>query len=85
MTVTPSLSGKLQLHSRLKSYSIEQVVRSAVELGELSPGAEAQVQRLMLSREMTVRDRSLVRLLHDAIEEGCVQRVGRAEGCKREL
>ncbi|HEY9638948.1 MAG TPA: hypothetical protein V6C57_00610 [Coleofasciculaceae cyanobacterium] len=79
MTGTPSLSyGTFEFYTSPESYSIEQIARLAVEQGEFSPGAEARLQWLMLSRDLTERDRNLVCLLQDAIATGYVRPVGRA-------
>jgi hypothetical protein len=79
MTVMPNLSCRPQeLPSRTAFGSIEQIVRLAIELGEISPGAERQVQSLLLNQELAERDRHLVGLLQDAMATGYVQRIGRA-------
>ncbi|NJR66012.1 MAG: hypothetical protein HC772_12945 [Leptolyngbyaceae cyanobacterium CRU_2_3] len=74
MLVTPSSSC-----SHFQSDSIEHIVRLALELGELSPGAAMKVQRLMQAGAIAERDYRLIQLLRDAIQDGYVQQVGRLE------
>jgi len=54
---------------------VEPIVRMALEFGELTPGAEAQVRWLLLCGKLGSRDRALLCLLQDAIQDGCVRRV----------
>lgn len=57
------------------SVSIEQIIQTALDLGELSPGAEAQVQRQLLAGAIGERDRALIDLLQDALQSGYIRRV----------
>jgi hypothetical protein len=59
----------------LSSVSIEQIIQTALDLGELSPGAEAQVQRQLLAGTIGERDRALIDLLQDALQSGYIRRV----------
>lgn len=60
---------------RLDSDSLECCVRTALESGELSPGLELQVKHWETHCALSERDRTLLKILHGAIEEGCIRRV----------
>lgn len=69
MTVTSSDCAHLETNL------VEPIVRTALEFGELTPGAEAQVRWLLTCGKLGARDRSLLCLLQDAIQDGCVRRI----------
>lgn len=52
---------------------LEFCVRTALEFGELSPAAQARIAALVVSGNLSQRDRMLLSLLEDAIGDGCVQ------------
>ncbi|MBI4784409.1 MAG: hypothetical protein HY785_24275 [Oscillatoriophycideae cyanobacterium NC_groundwater_1537_Pr4_S-0.65um_50_18] len=54
--------------------TVESIVRMVLEGGELSPGTEAHLRWQMLCGNLSGRDRDLIYLLQDAIQDGCVQR-----------
>ena len=58
----------------LTTDSIEFFVRNALNSGILLPAAEAQLQRLVTQGSLSDRDRSLLAILKDAIQDGCIQR-----------
>ncbi len=58
----------------LATDSIEFFVRNALNCGVLVPAAEAQIQRLVQRGGLSERDRSLLAILRDAIQDGCIQR-----------
>ncbi|HEY9629995.1 MAG TPA: hypothetical protein V6C84_22105 [Coleofasciculaceae cyanobacterium] len=58
----------------LETNAIEPIVRMVLESGELSPGTEAHLRWLLLCGNLGGRDRDLICLLQDAIQDGCVQR-----------
>lgn len=55
--------------------NLEFLVRTAIAFGELSPGAEAEIKRLVIEGELTVQDCTMLSILKDAIADGCVHRV----------
>ena len=54
--------------------SLEACIRSALETGELLPGAESQLQKIQLHGRLTEKERCLLQLLQDAIQSGCIRR-----------
>jgi hypothetical protein len=54
---------------------LEACVRTALELGELSPGLENQIKHWATRRQLSEYDRQLLEILQDAIEDGCICRV----------
>lgn len=54
---------------------LEACVRTALELGELSPGLEAQIKHWAVRKPLSERDLKLLDLLQDALEDGCICRV----------
>lgn len=54
---------------------LETCVRTALELGELSPGLETQIKHWASRRQLSERDRKLLMILQDAVEDGCICRV----------
>jgi hypothetical protein len=55
--------------------NIEAYVRNALTFKELSPGAEAQINQLKASGNLSVRELTLLAILRDAIQDGCIRRV----------
>jgi hypothetical protein len=52
---------------------LEFCVRNALATGELSPATSAYIQQVRGTSNLTRRDRTLLAILQDAIQEGCVQ------------
>jgi hypothetical protein len=55
--------------------SIEFYIRYALAFGELSTQAEAEIHRLATQGEASPRECTLLAVLRDAIQDGCVRRV----------
>ncbi|WP_346291723.1 hypothetical protein [Sphaerothrix gracilis] len=55
--------------------SLELLIRNALSLGELSPGAEREIARLSWGRSLSDRETKLLALLEDAIASGTIQRL----------
>ncbi|MDJ0706794.1 MAG: hypothetical protein QNJ46_26275 [Leptolyngbyaceae cyanobacterium MO_188.B28] len=60
----------------LNAASIESIVRTALSLGELFPGAEAQIERNLQHDNLSATDYRMLAILKDAIADGCVRRIG---------
>lgn len=56
-------------------YSLEQCVKTILELGELSPGMEANIQAWLRKGALSDRDQRLLRILADAIADGLIERI----------
>jgi hypothetical protein len=54
---------------------LEFCIRSALELGELTPALETQINAWVAKGRLSVRDRTMLTILEDAIQEGCIRRV----------
>ncbi len=54
---------------------LECYVRTALELGELSPGAQSCISQLVSDGNLSDRDRALLSILRDAIADGCIRQV----------
>lgn len=54
---------------------LECCIRTALELGELSPGAQSCISQLVSDGNLSERDRALLSLLKDAIADGCIHQV----------
>lgn len=54
---------------------LEACVRTALEIGELSPGLEAQIKHWATRQCISDHDRQLLEILQDALEDGCICRV----------
>ena len=54
---------------------LEACVRTALEMGELSPGLEAQIKHWTTRKRLSDHDRQLLRILQDALKDGCICRV----------
>jgi hypothetical protein len=67
----------LSLRNMSNTPSIETIVRQALALGELSPGAEAAIDQARSQGALTAKDRRVLEILTDAIANNCIQRVGR--------
>jgi hypothetical protein len=59
---------------RTHTHSLEEGIRCALVLGELSPGAEAHIRHLATTSK-SHHDQRLLALLQDAIQDGCIRRV----------
>lgn len=59
-----------------ESNLLESHIRTALEIGELSPGLETTIRAWANRYILTERDQTLLQILQDAIESGCVRRVG---------
>ena len=56
--------------------SLELLVRTALTFGELSPGVEAAIDRVLDGGSLTDREVRLMAILQDAIVNGDVKQVG---------
>jgi hypothetical protein len=54
---------------------LECCVRTALELGELSPGLEMQIEQWQSHCNLSERDRALLEILYGALADGCIRRV----------
>jgi hypothetical protein len=72
-----------RFHSSFRTATLESSIRTALELGELSPGAEAQIQRLATASNLSRHDRCLLALLKDAVSEGYIRRIQPLEPLNR--
>lgn len=55
---------------------LESYVRNALEVGQLLPGANRVIHRLSSDMPLNECDRTLLRILQDAIRDGCIRQVG---------
>lgn len=55
--------------------SIEEIARQALSQGELSPGAEAAINRAFEQGRMTAQDMRILEILRDAIATNCIKRI----------
>lgn len=55
--------------------SIEAIVRNALTLGELSPGAEAFIHQACTAGRVTAKEQRALEILQDAIANNCIRRV----------
>jgi DNA-binding TFAR19-related protein (PDSD5 family) len=62
-------------YKKLEANHLERYVRTALERGELSPAVESQISYLAGMGVLSDRDHNLLRVLYDAIQDGCVRRV----------
>lgn len=69
-----AMLGLLEMSSA--QLSIEAIVRNALALGELSPGAEAAINRVCAQGRLSAKDQRVLEILADAIANNCVRRVG---------
>ncbi|MBE9177336.1 hypothetical protein IQ268_01950 [Oculatella sp. LEGE 06141] len=61
--------------SQPEPHYLEYCVRSALAVGELSPAVESHIKRIVVDGNLTPRDRTLLDILRDAIQDGCVRRI----------
>ncbi|NJR59150.1 MAG: hypothetical protein HC769_10035 [Cyanobacteria bacterium CRU_2_1] len=54
---------------------LESYIRTAVELGEITPAMEAQIKKFAERGNLSDRNQRLLQILHDALQDGCIQRV----------
>lgn len=55
---------------------LEACIRTALELRELSPGLESHIRDWANRHPLSEQDQTLLQLLQDAIDAGCIRRVG---------
>ncbi|MBD1849663.1 hypothetical protein [Leptolyngbya sp. FACHB-711] len=60
--------------SNSKAMSLEACIRQALEQGELTPGLEIRIEQIVEQGNLTERDRQLLQLLQDAIQDDCIRR-----------
>lgn len=65
-------SAELDLHM---PRALEVCIRTALLLGELSPGAAAQIAHYAETEPLSLHDKRLLSLLSDAIQSGSIRRV----------
>ncbi len=58
-------------NSRDKVNELESLVRNAMQVGELSPGAAVQIERYRAGKP-SCEERRMLAILDDAIVDGCV-------------
>lgn len=56
--------------------SLEVCIRAALVSSELTPGTERYIQSIAQESSLSQRDRGLLALLYDALQEGHIRRVG---------
>ena len=59
--------------------SLEACIRAALASKELMPGTERYIQSVAQSVPLSQRDRDLLAMLYDALQEGCIRRVDAGE------
>jgi hypothetical protein len=59
--------------------TLEACVRTALELGEITPFLQAQVDQIAAQPNLSDRHLTILRVLADAIEDGCIRRVSVSE------
>jgi hypothetical protein len=60
--------------------SLELCIRTALTLNELMPGTERYIQSVVQQTALSQRDRALLDLLYDALQDGCIRRVDEQKG-----
>lgn|GEM_PF-5888234 len=60
--------------SNPEEMSLETCVRQALEQGELNTALETRIQQIVDQGNLTDRDRQLLELLLDAIQDDCIRR-----------
>jgi hypothetical protein len=60
-------------NSHVEMFDLETCVRTTLESGELLPGAKAQIDQLIATTPLSARDRYLLKILRDAIRDGCIR------------
>lgn len=61
-------------YNRLKTDTLEVFIRTALELGELSPGMAVQVDSWIRRGNLSEREQKLLKILQDAIQDGQIRR-----------
>jgi hypothetical protein len=54
---------------------LEFCIRAALELGELTPALDKQINEWIAKGRLSMRDRTMLNILQDAIQDGCIRRV----------
>jgi hypothetical protein len=67
-------SNALVSQNRLNYDTLKTFIQTALELGELSPGMEAQIEYWIRQGSLSEREQELLKILHDALQEGCIRR-----------
>lgn len=60
------------LNPNSRNQSLEDCIRTALEIGELPPVLNQQIQSLTRGY-LSEREQKLLQLLEDAIQDGCIQ------------
>lgn len=60
--------------------SLELCIRAAFASSELMPGTERYIQSVAQETALSQRDRALLSLLYDALQDGCIRRVHEQKG-----
>lgn len=55
--------------------NLEACIRAALDAHQLMPGTERYIESVIRQKPLSQRDRDLLRLLNDAIQDGCIARV----------
>jgi hypothetical protein len=55
--------------------NLELCIRAALASNELMPGTERYIQSVAQQTDLSQRDRALLKLLYDALQDGCIRRV----------
>jgi hypothetical protein len=58
--------------TQCQDQSLEECIRMALEMGELSSALKARINDLSQA-DMTDREQVLLQILQDAIQDGCIQ------------
>lgn len=59
--------------SKLRAASLEDQIRTALDTGELSTVVEAQIKSLSATGDLSEQEQTLLQILHDAIQDGCIR------------
>jgi hypothetical protein len=65
----------IDLSNHLETNNLEFWIRSALTFGELPPSVEAKIQHLIQTDQLSAHDRTLLEILRDAIQDGCIRRI----------
>ncbi|MCU0571098.1 MAG: hypothetical protein MUF49_31600 [Oculatellaceae cyanobacterium Prado106] len=60
-------------HGNLAAKSLEDCIRTALDQGELSPELKHQISNHVLIGNLSQHDQALLRILEDAIQDGCIR------------
>ncbi len=66
---------KNQVSQEQQQHSIESLVRAALSIGELSPAAEIEINNLVVRGNLSTLDCTMLAILRDAIQDGCIRRL----------